>query len=300
MENEQESLNMKVIKKISFSELKINESEGIKNHTQPHFSINLAASSLSIKPVICDPPITPRTNIEKVVERLNDIIEHLKERNNLNYRKKAEWVLREIISNKMYNYDIQDDSFEDDSNKFFQLFSPNFDNEMARPDLDDKVYPESPNLKPRNRSTMMVTIKLIPLDSFGPNFDVFSYAEQIGRENMMKQIVLSILGYKDMINLLKSNHLSNFVEELRIGYTSEKFAFYHNDYHSCDVMQGTFDVIRTGRLDDIAELTASDILSVVFAALIHDFKHPGLNNGFLINTKNDIAIQFNGKFITIT
>jgi hypothetical protein len=211
-------------------------------------------------------------------------------------RKKAEWVLREIISNKMYNYDIQDDSFEDNSNKFFQLFSPNFDNEMAKSDQDDKVYPESPNLKPRNRSSMMVSLKLIPFESFGPSFDVFSYSELIGRENLMKQVVLSILGYRDMINLLKSNHLSNFIEELRLGYTSEKYAFYHNDFHACDVMQGTFDVIRTGKLEEIAELTSSDMLSVVFAALIHDFRHPGLNNGFLINTKNDIAIQFNGKF----
>lgn len=38
-----------------------------------------------------------------------------------------------------------------------------------------------------------------------------------------------------------------------------------------------------------------DILSTFYAAVIHDYKHPGYNNGFLINTKSDIAFMYNGK-----
>ena len=47
-------------------------------------------------------------------------------------------------------------------------------------------------------------------------------------------------------------------------------------------------------LENIIELSNIDIMASLFAAVIHDFKHPGFNNGFLINSKSDIAFQFNG------
>lgn len=55
------------------------------------------------------------------------------------------------------------------------------------------------------------------------------------------------------------------------------------------------DIISKGGLESVAELDELDILSSLFSALIHDFKHPGFNNGFLINSKSDIAIIYNGK-----
>lgn len=55
-------------------------------------------------------------------------------------------------------------------------------------------------------------------------------------------------------------------------------------------------MIINGKLDKIAELSDLDILGALYAAVIHDFKHPGFNNGFLINSKSDMAFQFNGKF----
>jgi len=54
-------------------------------------------------------------------------------------------------------------------------------------------------------------------------------------------------------------------------------------------------MVVNGELDKITELSNLDILATFFSALIHDFKHPGFNNGFHINSKSDIAFQFNGK-----
>lgn len=64
-------------------------------------------------------------------------------------------------------------------------------------------------------------------------------------------------------------------------------------------MQGVLDMMTTGKLDKVAELSQLDIMSVLYAAVIHDFKHPGFNNGFLINSKSEIAIQFNGNIFII-
>lgn len=54
-------------------------------------------------------------------------------------------------------------------------------------------------------------------------------------------------------------------------------------------------MIINGGFDKMAELNDLDIMGVFYAAVIHDFKHPGFNNGFLINTKSELAFQFNGK-----
>ncbi len=54
-------------------------------------------------------------------------------------------------------------------------------------------------------------------------------------------------------------------------------------------------MIINGNFDQIAELNDLDIMSALYAAVIHDFKHPGFNNGFLINSKSELAFQFNGK-----
>lgn len=54
-------------------------------------------------------------------------------------------------------------------------------------------------------------------------------------------------------------------------------------------------MIINGNFDKIAELSDLDIMGALYAAVIHDFKHPGFNNGFLINSKSDLAFQFNGK-----
>jgi hypothetical protein len=70
--------------------------------------------------------------------------------------------------------------------------------------------------------------------------------------------------------------------------------------HACDVLLTTSEFIINAKMDQILELNELDILATMFAALMHDFRHPGFNNSYLVNSKSDIAFQFNGKKILIT
>lgn len=56
-------------------------------------------------------------------------------------------------------------------------------------------------------------------------------------------------------------------------------------------------MIINKELDVICDLNEIDILGSLYAAVIHDFKHPGFNNGFMINSKSQLSYQYNGKFI---
>jgi len=44
-------------------------------------------------------------------------------------------------------------------------------------------------------------------------------------------------------------------------------------------------------------LTQVDVTSFLLASLVHDFKHFGVNNMFLINTKSKLAIRYNDKSV---
>lgn len=59
-------------------------------------------------------------------------------------------------------------------------------------------------------------------------------------------------------------------------------------------MQGVVDIVVNCDFDTLMDLDNLDILSFFYGALVHDLKHPGFNNGFLINMKSEIAIIYNG------
>lgn len=87
------------------------------------------------------------------------------------------------------------------------------------------------NIKKFYRTQSISIDKLIkPLDytKFGVYFDVFAYAEEIGRIFLLKQVTLAALSYKEVYSFLKSGNLENYIEELRLGYTSESNSYYHN------------------------------------------------------------------------
>ncbi|CAF1293321.1 unnamed protein product [Rotaria sp. Silwood1] len=84
--------------------------------------------------------------------------------------------------------------------------------------------------------------------------------------------------------------LKNFAHALTEGYTKFRAA-YHNDYHGADVLQTTHCLLIKSNLLNV--FTQLEITALLFAAVIHDFEHPGLNNNYLVKTKSDLALIYN-------
>jgi hypothetical protein len=128
------------------------------------------------------------------------------------------------MSNKMYQYEA---STSKDHLNFFMLYSTNIEEQQLfsrkENDEDDEMGVIKKSTKKFDKEQKFVDIK-----SFGVDFDVFAYSELVGRNNMLRLIVLSAFTYRNMIHLLKSTYLEDYIEDLRLGYTLEQGAFYHN------------------------------------------------------------------------
>lgn len=68
---------------------------------------------------------------------------------------------------------------------------------------------------------------------------------------------------------------------------------YHNSIHAVDVVHATAYFLDNGRL--FAMTGSLDRFALLFAAAIHDYRHPGRTNSFLIDTQNPIAIAHNDQ-----
>lgn len=53
-----------------------------------------------------------------------------------------------------------------------------------------------------------------------------------------------------------------------------------------------------GGLFDLCHTDSIEVFSLIVAAACHDYKHPGVNNVYLTEMRDPIAIQYNGKMTT--
>ncbi|CEG49347.1 camp-specific 3-cyclic [Plasmopara halstedii] len=89
--------------------------------------------------------------------------------------------------------------------------------------------------------------------------------------------------------------LRNFLYILDDGYLANP---YHNSSHAADVVNSVNFLITTladGQIRDT--LTNLEFYAALVAAAIHDFRHPGKSNNYLIKAKHDLALQYNDRSI---
>ncbi len=64
-------------------------------------------------------------------------------------------------------------------------------------------------------------------EEFGPRFDVFDFSEKYGREKLLLSVSHPIFHYKNINKYINFYKFPDFINQIRIGYTSSPDAFYH-------------------------------------------------------------------------
>lgn len=85
----------------------------------------------------------------------------------------------------------------------------------------------------------------------------------------------------------------NFLEGVSRCYNDQTVAPYHSRTHAADVLQALHVFLEEGGFQELLCLSAIEHFGAIVAALAHDVDHPGLNNGFLVNTHDEMALLYN-------
>ncbi|KAJ3115749.1 hypothetical protein HDU96_000080 [Phlyctochytrium bullatum] len=84
-----------------------------------------------------------------------------------------------------------------------------------------------------------------------------------------------------------------FIITIEQGYHAD--IPFHNATHACDVLHC---ISYFSHMDAVAKVANDfDILALFFAAIVHDYDHPGYNNNFLVNTYDTRTILYNDRSV---
>lgn len=86
----------------------------------------------------------------------------------------------------------------------------------------------------------------------------------------------------------------NWLSVVEAGYHPNP---YHNSMHAADVLHITHYILRCGGMIKKCNLTNEDVFAALFAATIHDYDHPGINNSFHIKAGTYLATLYNDRSI---
>jgi len=124
------------------------------------------------------------------------------------------------------------------------------------------------------------------------NYDAFKLYAELGEMTpVLEATAYKIFDYWSTVYILEINPdaFASFVRQIGDGYLPNP---YHNALHAADVLQYSHLFLLKG-LKERAGLEPLHIAAFLIAGLVHDFKHPGLTNGFLEKTQNEIAVRYN-------
>ena len=123
------------------------------------------------------------------------------------------------------------------------------------------------------------------------NFDIFDFSIIVGKDNVLPLIgnyFFTLYNFQEFMNITK---FRNFCEKISEGYINTNF--YHNSIHAADVAHTCYIYLREGAVNEKIGLNTKSICALFLSCFCHDYKHPGFNNNYLIETKHPLALKYN-------
>ena len=87
---------------------------------------------------------------------------------------------------------------------------------------------------------------------------------------------------------IKESKFINWILKIQCGYIRENP--YHNSIHASDVTHAMYYYISKPKIWNF--LCPEEQLAAIIAPIIHDYAHPGVNNGFLVSILDPLAIKY--------
>lgn len=162
------------------------------------------------------------------------------------------------------------------------------------PNISKNNLIESKKVEPAfSSSSLPFIIKANKIESIFDeiDFNIFKYVKDAGRISVLYNISNAILDKYNFFTFINSQRFHTFIDKIRVGY--DYLIPYHNDLHAADVLQTCHFIINSDSIKKELDLTSLDICGLFIASIVHDFKHPGLNNTYHMNKRTPIANRYN-------
>jgi hypothetical protein len=130
------------------------------------------------------------------------------------------------------------------------------------------------------------------LDDVGEwNFDTLAL-NRLSDKCPLKEVGGYVFYTLGLIDRFKIPHetLQKFLSAAEEKYNRD--VYYHNSIHAADVLNSVIFLLQHG-LHSHVRLTDVDIMALVIASISHDIGHGGVNNSFLIQSEDKLAIKYN-------
>ena len=251
------------------------------------------------------------TKSEEIIQKLKKLKNKKWIKEKQNFLESIEIIINLISNGNLYEIDhiigknegedfiIKYSNIEDSNRKETDFIKMRI--QSAKYTKNSSSISKTPNSK-RRRSTNLNTLvspsivasmydQMSKIDKC--DFNIFELDKILGKKTVI-YIATEILNNFPFVDndIIPSNTLKNFIVQIVEHYDREK-AIYHNDLHAGDVMQTSYTIFNQGNLNVKMKLKQLDIFAMLVAALCHDYKHPGTNNLFHINTQSKYALRYN-------
>jgi hypothetical protein len=123
------------------------------------------------------------------------------------------------------------------------------------------------------------------------DFNIFNLNKSVGRENILPVIGNYIFNRFGFYNILKYNKFENWSKKIADGYIRTNP--YHTDLHAADITHTCLIYLKVGKINKICKFSKNSKCALFLSCMCHDYKHPGVNNNYLKETRNKIAIKYN-------
>ena len=145
------------------------------------------------------------------------------------------------------------------------------------------------------KSGIMNRINEELLDFESPKFDIFKLEKKVGRDNILPVIATYIFSTLGLFSIIDYVKFEPFIFRVASGYNRNNP--YHTDLHAADICQSLLIYYIFGNLQKFLDFNDLDLFSLFISGAIHDLGHPGYNNNFLINNKDEKAIRYNDQSV---
>ena len=196
------------------------------------------------------------------------------------------------------NINNKRDLFNNNNNLYINIYEQKKNNENIPESISFNIKPhlnDEMKLKKDNNITNNNNLNISLLNNIeNQNFDIFELDKKTSKNSLIL-IGCYIFNRYGFNNIMNYSMFQNWCHKIAVGYGRKNP--YHTDLHAGDVTQSCFVFFKIGKINEFCKLNQLSKCALFLSCICHDYKHPGLNNNFLKDSKNILAIKYNDNSI---